>query len=283
VLAPHAVPESLDDDAPHGLDVAGATTGTLGLGLLVFAVTRVEHGGVAVAATMLPAAAAAALLVAFVAREARASAPLLRLGLLRSRTLTATTMGIFANSGAYTAAIFLGSLYLQRVLGHSALRAGLDFIPMAIAGAVAGTLAARLMRDGGWRHLAAGGLACSIARFVALATAPADRGYVGVLPALLLLGVGISLAYVSLTATAGDDVRPGEKGLAYGVFQSATHIGGTITLALVATAAAAPATLATGLDAGMLLAAAVAALGALAVVAVGGRHVASAARPLSGR
>jgi sugar phosphate permease len=133
------------------------------------------------------------------------------------------------------------------------------------------------MHDGRWRHLASGGLACSIAGFVALASVSPASGYLGTLPAMLLLGGGISLAYVPLTATAADDVRPGEKGLAYGVFESATHIGGTITLALVATAAATPATLSAGLDAGLLLAAVVAGLGALAVLAVAGRRVAAPA------
>jgi EmrB/QacA subfamily drug resistance transporter len=271
LAAPHAVPESRDDDAPRTLDVAGAATGTLGLALLVFAVTRVNGEGAAIADALVPGVAALALLAAFVAVEARVSAPLLRLALLRGRTLSAAAFGIFANSGAFTAAVFLASLYLQRELGHSAVRAGVDFVPMAIAGVIAGSLAARLMHDGRWPRLAVAGLACSIAGFLALAATSAHSGYAGVLPALLLVGVGVSLAYVPLTASAGDDVRPGEKGLAYGVFESATHIGGTITLAIVATIAAAPASLATGLDAGLLVAAAVAGVGALAVLAVAAR------------
>jgi EmrB/QacA subfamily drug resistance transporter len=273
LAAPRAVPESRDDEAPPGLDLAGAATATLGLTALVFAVTRAHGGGATLTSALPPAAAAIALLAAFVALEARVRAPLLRLEILRGRTLSAAALGIFANSGAFTAAVFLASLYLQRELGQSAVRAGLAFIPMALAGVVSGTLAARLMHGERWRYLAIAGLGCSIAGFVVLAATSASSGYAGVLPALLLLGIGVSLAYVPLTATAGDDVRAGEKGLAYGVFESATHIGGTVTLALVATVAAGPASLADGLDAGLLVAAAVTGVGALGVLAIASRRV----------
>jgi EmrB/QacA subfamily drug resistance transporter len=273
LLAPRAIPESRDDDAPPRLDVPGAASVTLGLALLVFAVTEVQRAGATDAATVVPGLAASALLGAFVAHEARARAPLLRLGLLRVRALSAATLGIFANSGAYTATVFLGSLYLQRVLGQSAFAAGLAFIPMALAGMVAGTTASRLLQGGRWQLLGVAGLAQSMVGFLLLALAGPDADYVrDVLPAFLLLGVGVSLTYVSLTVTAGEDVPTGERGLAYGIFESGTHIGGTVTLAVVATAAAAPATLASGLRLGLVIAAALAALGGAAVLGVGRRR-----------
>jgi MFS family permease len=273
LIAPRTMPESRDQSSPPTLDVTGALGGTLGLASLVLAVTQVQAAGATAPVTLLAAGAAAALLGSFVLHEARTRAPMLRLGLLRTRALSAATMGIFASSGAYTAAVFLGSLYLQRVLGDSAFRAGLVFIPMAIAGVVAGTTAARLMHRRGWRPVAVTGLGLSIAGFLLLAAAPIDGSYLrDVLPAFPLLGLGISLTYVPLTLTAGDEVPADEKGLAYGVFESGTHIGGTVTLAVVAPAAAAPASLAPGRQAGLVIAAALAALGALALLTVTGRR-----------
>jgi EmrB/QacA subfamily drug resistance transporter len=269
VVVPRAVPESGDDDAPRRLDVPGAVTVTLGLALLVLAITQVEQVGATDLLTLLSTGVAGVLLAAFVVHEAHTSAPLLRLGLLRVRALAAATLGIFANSGAYTAAVFLVSLYLQRVLDQSAFIAGVAFMPMAIAGLISGTTAAHLLRHGRWQAIGSSGLGLSIVGFALLAVTPGGGYLSTILPATLLLGLGISLSYVALTSTAGEEVPAGEKGVAYGVFESGTHVGGTITLALVATAAAAPALLVDGLCVGFAIAAALAAMGAAAVLTLG--------------
>jgi MFS family permease len=283
--APLALAESRDPRPPPSLDLPGAMLATLGLASLVLGMAQIERAGIEAATTMGLLALALALLGLFGAHQAHARMPLLRPGLFRVRTLTAAALGIFANSGIYTALIFLSSLYLQKVLGYSALEAGVALVPMAVASAVAGILTARLLGHVDWRRVAVGGLSALVAAALLLARAPGDGSYaVDLLPGLLLCGLAVTAVHVPLTARAGDEVPAGEKGIAYGVFESATHVGGVIVLALVATATAAVASpqradreghaeaLASGLQVAWIVVGVVALLGALAVLTVAGRH-----------
>lgn len=283
--APVALAESRDPRPPRSLDLTGAVRATLGLASLVLGMAQVERAGIEAATTLGLLALAVALLGLFGARQAHARLPLLRLGLFRIRSLTAAALGIFANSGIYTALIFLSSLYLQRVLGYPALEAGVALVPMAIASAVAGTLTARLLGHVDWRRLAVGGLSALVVAALLLARAPGDGSYaVDLLPGLLLFGLAVTAVHVPLSARAGDDVPAGEKGIAYGVFETSTHVGGVVVLTLVATTTAAVASplraegarhaeaLASGLQVAWIVVGVVALLGALAVLTVASRH-----------
>jgi MFS family permease len=228
VLAPRAVPESRDPDAPRRLDVAGALLGTAGMCSLVLGINRGLAGGTI---------AGIALLAAFTGHEARASVPLLRLGLFRVRALSAAALGILANAGAFSCMVFLSSLYLQRVLGQDAATAGVALGPLALGTAVSGLTASRVLRHVQWATLACGGLALSAA--AALVLSFADGYWTGVLPGLMLLSLGVSPTFVALTSAAGRDVPAGETGMAYGVFETFQRVGDTVTLAIVATVVAA--------------------------------------------
>jgi MFS family permease len=284
LLAPLAVPESRDLRPPPSLDLAGAALATLGLTLLVLGVTQIEREGLDAPSTLLPLAIALVLLAVFGAHLARAQTPLLRPGIFRVRSLSAAALGIFANSGIYTALIFLSSLYLQRVLGYSALEAGVGLVPMALASAVGGILTARLLGRVDWRLLAVGGLGVLVAGALLLARAPGDGSYPrDLLPGLLLFGLAVTAVHVPLTTRAGDDIPAGEKGIAYGIFETCTHVGGVVVLTIVATttaavAAARPAggggqdALASGLQVAWIVVGVVALLGAAAVLVAAPRR-----------
>ena len=255
-LAPLALEESRAGDAPR-LDLPGAGLAAAGCGLLVYGFVRLESEG---AAGLLPVLAGAVLLAAFVAWERRAPAPMLRLDVFRHRPLTGANLSVAANAGGFGSLMFLTTLYMQDSLGFSALEAGLAFLPLAGSAMAGGFAAPRISGRFGPRRTASVSLTVTAVVFLLLSRIPAEDGYAPVLlPAFLIGGFTFATAFVPLTSQGMTGVRDGEKGLASGLFQTSTHLGGALVLALLATTAAAE-----GFDAGFLIGAALLALGAVA-------------------
>jgi MFS family permease len=234
LLVPGAVPETRADDPARELDLPGALTGTAGLVVLVFAISRVERAGVD-SATLVAGLAGPALLAGFGWHEARCRRPLLPLRLFRVRSLTTASLGAFSYSGAYLAVIFLTSIELQQVLGLGPMAAGLGLVPLALTSSTASLVAARVMAAVGWRPLAAAGLGVGALSCLFLALAGSRHGYpAGVLPGMLGFGVGAGLTWVPLGTAAGLDVPDGHRGIGYGVYETHQHVGGSIVLAMIA-------------------------------------------------
>jgi len=274
-LVPAAIAESRDEAAPP-LDIAGAVLAAAGFGLLALALARIEQSRSTGAALALV---ALALLAAFVAVERRVRAPMLRLAVLRHRPLTGANLAIAANAGGFIGMTFLSTLYMQKVLGYSPLEAGFAFLPLALSAGAGGLVAPRIVAAAGPRRTATASLVATAAAFALFARVPDHDGYAAVLlPAFLLAGFTFATAFVPLTAQGMTGVREGEKGLASGLFQTSTHLGGAIVLTVLATAAAgrtgsaldageaAASALTSGFAAAFLIAAAIVALGALAAV-----------------
>jgi EmrB/QacA subfamily drug resistance transporter len=235
-LGPAVLEESRDTDGGR-LDVAGAVLAAAGFGLVAYGLAGVERGG---AAAALPALGGVALLGAFVAVERRTAAPMVRLEILRHRPLTGANLSVVAHAGAFGGMMFMATLYMQRVLGFSAIEAGLGFLPMVAAATTGGLLGPRIVGRFGARRVATGGHVVTAAAFVLLAQVPLHDGYVRVLlPAFVVSGFGLACAYVALTTQGMTGVRDGEKGLASGLYQTSMHLGGAFVLALLATVAAA--------------------------------------------
>ena len=202
-------------------------------------IARSEHHG-ASAGALGPAAAGLLLLAAFVAVERRARAPMIRLAMLRHRPLAGANVAAAANAGGFSGLMFVTTLYMQQVLGFSALDAGLAFIPLALSAGAGGLLAPRIVDRVGPARTAAASQLLTAAAFVSLARVPEHDGYVTVLlPAFLVAGFTFATAYVATTSEAMTGVREGERGMASGVFQTSNHLGGAIVLAVLATVAAA--------------------------------------------
>jgi MFS family permease len=168
---------------------------------------------------------------------------------------------------------------MQQVLGYSALEAGLRFMPLALTAGVGGLAAPHIIGRFGARRTAVASLAATAAAFLFLARLPAEDGYLPVLlPAFLVAGFGFASAFVPLASQGVSGVRDGEKGVASGLFQTSTHLGGALVLAILATAAAArteaaraagavdASALTSGFAAAFLIAAGIVALGALCAV-----------------
>lgn len=239
----------------------GAVLVTAAAVAVVFGVTRVEHHGVVSAAALLPIAAGAALLAAFVAWERRAPVPLVRLEVLALPSLRTATFAVGINSVAFTAIVYVGTLYLQDGLDFSPLEAALAILPIdAVAFAVALGAASLIARQAP-RPLLAGSFAASALALLWLARAPVPAHYAAdVLAPLAVLGASLAVCFVVSTQLAVSEAAPDDKGLASGVFETANHLfGGAAGVALYATVLAA-----TSYGTAFLVAARLAATGLLA-------------------
>ena len=223
------------------LDLAGAVSVTLSLMLAVYAVVNGNEAGWTSAHTIGLLAASAALLATFLAVESRTSAPLMPLGLFRLRNLAiANVVGVLW-AGAMFAWFFISALYMQLVLGYSAMQVGLAFLPGNLIMAVCSLgVSARLVMRFGIRAPLAAGLAIAAVGLALFAQAPIDgRFALHILPGMLLLGLGAGIAFNPLLLAAMNDVPAHESGLASGVVNTAFMMGGALGLAILASLAAA--------------------------------------------
>jgi EmrB/QacA subfamily drug resistance transporter len=223
----------------EGADIPGAALITAGLMLGVYTILGVSAHGWGSAQTLGLGAVSTALLVAFVARQARIANPLMPLRLFRSRNVAgANAIQALLVAGMF-GMFFLGALYLQRVLGYDALEVGLAFLPATI---VMGTLSLRfserlIMRFGPRRTLMPGVAMVGVGLLL-FARTPVDGSYVAdLLAPMLLIGAGVGAAFPSLMTLAMSGATPSDSGLASGLVNTSMQVGGAIGLAVLATLA----------------------------------------------
>ena len=224
-----------------GTDVPGAVLITSSLMLGVYTIVKpAAENGWGDPQTLLLSAVSTGLLVAFIAREATARNPLIPLGIFRSRNITgANVIQALSISGMF-AMFFLGTLYLQRILGYDALEIGLAFLPGTIAmGLMSARYSDRLVTRFGARRTLIPGLVlimCSLALFT---RAPVDGSWVEhVLPVMLLLGFGAGTAFPALMSLAMSGVERSQAGLASGLVNTTAQVGAALGLAVLATVSA---------------------------------------------
>jgi len=231
--------ESRAPAAAARLDVGGAVTVTASLMLAVYAVVNGNDAGWTSTQTLGFLGAAAVLLALFLAIEARVRAPLMPLRLFRLRNVaTANVVGILW-SAAMFAWFFVSALYLQLVLGYSAMQVGLAFLPAnLIMAAFSLGISARMVMRFGIRVPLAAGFALTAAGLALFALSPADGSFaLHVLPGMTLLGIGCGMAMNPVLLAAMSDVPQNESGLASGVVNTAFMMGGALGLAVLASLA----------------------------------------------
>jgi EmrB/QacA subfamily drug resistance transporter len=222
-----------------GADVAGAVLVTAGLMLGVYTIVQTGDHGWASARTGVLAAASVALLAGFVGRQARAAAPLVPLRIFRSRSVSGANAVQILMIAAAFGFQFMLALYLQRVLGYSAERTGVAFLPVTLTiGAFSLVVAPRAIVRFGARAALLGGVAFLAVGMALLVRISADGGYaVDVLPTLLLFGVGAGLALPSVTTLAMSGPDAADSGLASGLANTTQQIGGALGIAVLTTLA----------------------------------------------
>jgi EmrB/QacA subfamily drug resistance transporter len=223
------------------LDVAGAVTVTASLMLAVYSIVNGNEAGWTSGQTLGLLAAAAVLFMLFLRVEARVRAPLMPLGLFRLRNVaTANVVGVLW-AAAMFAWFFISALYMQLVLGYSAMQVGLAFLPAnLIMGAFSLGLSAKIVMRFGIRLPLAAGLLLAAGGLVLFARAPVDGTFAtDILPGMILLGFGCGMAFSPVLLAAMSDVAPAESGLASGVVNTSFMMGGALGLAVLASLAAA--------------------------------------------
>jgi EmrB/QacA subfamily drug resistance transporter len=239
IAALRVVPESRGESEHRAFDVAGATTVTGGLVVLVYAIVKAQEYGWGSGRTLGMLAAAAALLTAFVAIERRSAAPLIRLDIFRTRTLTAANVSMMLVASGMFSMFFFASLYVQEVLGYSPLKAGLAFLPVTSGMIVGAALAQVAIRRYGARVVGVIGVTLATFGMVVLTGLPVHGSYAGdLLVGLFPLSVGMGLTFVpgTLMATAG--VAAEDSGLASGLLNTSQQVGGALGLAVLSTLSA---------------------------------------------
>ncbi|HEY7150774.1 MAG TPA: MFS transporter [Solirubrobacterales bacterium] len=225
----------------EGADVPGAVLITSSLMLGVYTIVKPAADlGWGAGRTLALGAGSLALGALFIAREARARNPLIPLRIFRSRNVTGANLVQVLTVAGMFGMFFLGSLYLERILGYDALEIGLAFLPVTI---VMGTLSVRfsepLITRFGARTLLFPGLALVTAGLVLFTQAPVDGSYaLHVLPVMILLGTGVGVCFPALMTIAMSGATKSDAGLASGLVNTSAQVGGALGLAVLATLSA---------------------------------------------
>jgi EmrB/QacA subfamily drug resistance transporter len=230
------VPETTARTHHRSYDPLGALTVTASMMLLVFAISKAPDVGWGTLRTLGLLAAAIALLAAFVVAETRVAEPLVPFRIFRNRAVaTADALGLLLGASIF-ANFFLLTLYVQQVLGYSALRTGLTFVATAGTAVVVAGIAQNVVTRVGPKLPMAAGFALLCGGLVYYTQVPVHGSFASaLLPGYLLVGVGMPFAFIPVAIAALSGVEHREAGLASGLINTAQQIGGAVGVAVAST------------------------------------------------
>jgi MFS family permease len=263
------VPDAPPVAVGQRLDILGTLTAVAGLVVLVYGIEGANDHGWGSARTIGLLGASAVLLATFVSVERRVREPVVPPSTWSNRPLVAGTALIFVVTALLVAVFFLNTLYLQDILGWSALETGLAFLPLVLVIAAGANAANRLIGDLGSRNLAAIGLLLVAAGAGLLVLAPDVASYgTDVLPGFLVLGFGVGIVFPAASIAALSAVADEAAGLASGLVTTGHELGAAIGVAAISAVATAASTFVAGYSDGFVVVAAVAALIAILALLV---------------
>ena len=239
LLTRSVVRESRVDTKERHFDALGAVVITSALVLLVYALTQANRNGWTSAETLGVLTASAALHCLFIFVEHRSRAPLVPLGIFgRLRTLTGANVVTFLLGALTFAMFFILSLYMQQVLGLSAMQAGAGYLAVALTAVVAAGAAQAVVTKIGVKPALLFGLTLMALGNLWFTQISPDGSYaVDLLPGFLAIGIGIAFSYVPVSIAALAGVEADEAGLASGLYNTSQQIGGALGVALLSTVA----------------------------------------------
>jgi EmrB/QacA subfamily drug resistance transporter len=233
-LTPRVISESRAEVRRRGYDAEGAIAITLGTTALVFTLIKAQSWGWGSARNLVGFAVAAALIAAFIWIERRHDDPLVPLRIFSNRSLAASDVTFLLTSAALFGMFFFCTLYLQQVLGYSALKTGVSYMPFSVTAIGASAAASRLVDRFTPKPVLVIGLLITTAGFVLLTRVSGHSDYAShVLPAIIVLGVGLGLSFVPITIAATNGVSAAESGLASGLLNTTQQVGGSLGLAIL--------------------------------------------------
>ncbi|MES2580389.1 MAG: MFS transporter [Pseudomonadota bacterium] len=240
VLCMQLLPRDQTQTDATSHDVGGAFTITASLMLAVYAIVNGNEAGWTSMPTVMMLLVSAALLIAFILIEQRVKTPLVPLGMFRLHNLAIANVTAVLWAAAMFAWFFISALYMQSVLGYSALQVGLAFLPAnLIMAAFSLGISAKLIMRFGLKIPLASGLLLAAIGLALFARMPLGGNFtIDVLPGMLLLGLGAGIAFNPMLLAAMNDVEPSDSGLASGVINTSFMMGGALGLAILASVAA---------------------------------------------
>jgi len=245
VMAPRVLTET--DRHTGRFDLPGAFAGTLGLGLLVYGLTHVatevqKHGASGAwtqTTSLLLLGSAVVLLVIFVVIEARSRHALMPMRIFENRNRSGAYVIMLIIAAAMFAMFFYLTLFVQNILGYSALKAGFAFLPVSICIILSAGFASQMILRVGARPLALVGTAMTAIGMAWLSNLNPDSQYVtGLLGPMIVFALGLGLTFMPLTLAAVSKIGEGDAGIASGVLNTTQQIGGSIGLAVLTTVSA---------------------------------------------
>ena len=239
LLTRRLVPESRRDGASRRYDPFGAITVTGALVLLVYAISQAPAAGWTAAQTLAMLASAAVLLAAFLVVEARAEAPLLPLRLFRLKSLAGSNAVGFLLGASFYGYIFIGTLYMQQVLGYSAMKTGLAWLVVGATGVVLAGPAQVMVTRASVRLVMAAGMTVTGAGILWATQLPAHGSFWADLAGPFFLTGAVTWAFVPVSIGALVGVTERDAGVASGLIDSSQQLGGAIGIAVASSVAAA--------------------------------------------
>jgi EmrB/QacA subfamily drug resistance transporter len=236
-ITPFLLTESRDARV-KSFDFPGAVLVTTGLSSLVYAITRAGTDGWLATPTVAFFTASVVLLASFVAWEIRHPEPLMRLGIFRISTVAGANVAGFILGTALFAMFLMLTLYMQQVLGYSAMQSGVAYLAVAGTAIVWSAVAAQLVTRIGVKPVLVTGMTALTAGLVYFTQVSVGGSYLGdLLPGFLVVGLGIGFAFVPISIAALAGVQPAEAGLASGLINTSQQIGGALGIAALSTIA----------------------------------------------
>ncbi|HEY8082076.1 MAG TPA: MFS transporter [Solirubrobacterales bacterium] len=237
-LSPRLIAESRAEAQTRAFDIAGAVTVTAALSILVYALVDANDAGWGSSQTIGLIALSILLMASFVAIELRSAKPLVPFSIFRIRTLTgANVVGLLVGASLFSMFFFI-SLYMQQVLGYSAIHAGLSYLPLALVIMASAGIASQLVTKLGYKPVLAAGLL-----FIVIGLTWFSRVSVGgsfttdILGPSLFAAAGLGFSFVTTTIAAVSGVEENEAGLASGLINTSQQIGGALGLAVLSAVA----------------------------------------------
>jgi len=236
-LAPRLLQESRDASIKT-FDAPGAVLVTGGLVSLVYAITQSGSYGWTSGRTLGVFATSLLLLIGFVLWERRHAEPLMRFGILRTKTVAGANIGGLILGTATFSMFLMLTLYMQQVLGYSPMKTGVAYLAVAGSAILWSAVAAQIVTRIGVKPVLVAGMTALTGGLIYFTQVSVHGSYLGdLLPGFLLVGVGLGFSFVPISIAALAGVRPAEAGLASGLFNTSQQIGGALGIAALSTIA----------------------------------------------
>jgi EmrB/QacA subfamily drug resistance transporter len=238
LLAPRLLGESRDIDRVRHFDAAGAFTVTAGLAIGVYALVDANDAGWTSTQTLGLGAVSLALLAVFTAVELRSPSPLVPFSIFRLRSLRGSNIvGLLIGMSLFSMFFFI-SLYLQQVLGYSALKTGFSYLPLALVIIFSAGAASQLVTKIGFKPSLILGMVFIAAGLLWFSRVSTHGTYLGdVLFPSVLAAIGLGFSFVPVTIGAVTGTKPQEAGLASGLINTSQQVGGALGLAILSSIA----------------------------------------------